>query len=463
MRLAGTILTFVAGRAPTESWSRQRGRHKNGTVPVWALTGLWVGLVLAALAAAPCRADDGTSGSPIIQPMPPSAAPSNYWSMPIVPNPPVRPGQGSRPASWPGGPPVDTSWGSRSNQPVPGVALQPCDGAQIVARVGSEAILKSDMMDEIRDMVQKLVAKNKDSLRPQEVDAFRSHTMQLAAQSPAALRQALRTCVQRKLICQDAKNAIPAESWTKVEDELRKDIENTQVDVLMKRANVSSRAELEKKLRAEGSSLEREKRFIMEQILASEWIRQQVKRDDATPSELEMLSYYRSHRDEFTSPARAQYEELMVRYPDGKYPTEEAARAAIAQLGNRVLSGVPFAQVAREGSDGATAPDGGQRPWTHKGALACQAVDQALFNLPLGQLSPILESPRGFYIIRVTRREDAQVKAYRDAQVDIKDKIAKQRSDKQLKDYLDKLEAKTPTWTIFDSAEVARRPGATTY
>ena len=44
----GTVPIFVAGRAPTEGWSRQRGRHKNGTVPLpgeqalrWALAHEW--------------------------------------------------------------------------------------------------------------------------------------------------------------------------------------------------------------------------------------------------------------------------------------------------------------------------------------------------------------------------------------------------------------------------------------
>jgi hypothetical protein len=175
-----------------------------------------------------------------------------------------------------------------------------------------------------------------------------------------------------------------------------------------------------------------------------------------------MLAYFHAHQDQFTAPARARYEELMVRYPGGKYPTKKAALDALWQMGHRVWSGEPFAQVARNGSEGATAAEGGERPWTTKGALACQAMDEALFGLPLGQLSQILESPQGFYIIRVTQREGAMVKDFRDAQVEIKDKIIQERSDKQLKDYLAKLETRTPVRTIFDSdvgpSQVARRP-----
>ena len=67
-------------------------------------------------------------------------------------------------------------------------------------------------------------------------------------------------------------------------------------------------------------------------------------------------------------------------------------------MGNQVFAGAPFAEVAKAGSDGVTAAAGGQRDWTNKGSLACQELDRALFGLPVGQLSPIIEGPTGFHI-----------------------------------------------------------------
>ena len=82
--------------------------------------------------------------------------------------------------------------------------------------------------------------------------------------------------------------------------------------------------------------------------------------------------------------------------------------------------------------------------------MTCQELDAALFNLPVGQLSPIIEGAKGYHIIRVTGREAEVVKPFLEAQVDIKKKIADQRSQKQFREYLAKLEARTPVWTIFD-------------
>ena len=81
----------------------------------------------------------------------------------------------------------------------------------------------------------------------------------------------------------------------------------------------------------------------------------QIKRDDEiTPDQ--MVAYYRQHLDEFTTPDRVKWEELMVRLE--KYPSSEAAYAALARMGNQVLAGANFADVAKAASDGA---DGAQR------------------------------------------------------------------------------------------------------
>ena len=61
--------------------------------------------------------------------------------------------------------------------------------------------------------------------------------------------------------------------------------------------------------------------------------------------------------------------------------------------------------------------------------------------------------PNGYHIVRATVREDARVTPFLDAQVDIREKIVKQRSDKQIHEYLAKLEARTPMTTIFDAKD----------
>jgi parvulin-like peptidyl-prolyl isomerase len=126
-------------------------------------------------------------------------------------------------------------------------------------------------------------------------------------------------------------------------------------------------------------------------------------------------------------------------------------------MGNDILRGVAWADVARQGSTGPTAQQGGQRDWTTQGSLASQALDGALFSLPLNVPSQILEDERGFHIIRVLERVDAGRVPFRDAQVKIKEQIDKDRQQKAVQEYQAKLRKETHVWTVFDDPDSAQR------
>ena len=224
----------------------------------------------------------------------------------------------------------------------------------------------------------------------------------------------------------------------------------------MKREQVTSREELEWKLRSEGTSLERERRTFMQKTISQQWIHQKVKPDDEITHE-EMLAWYQAHLREFEKPPRVRWEELMVRV--SKYPSNEAAYAALAAMGNDVaLAGRPLAEVAKVRSDGPTAAEGGARDWTNQGALAAEQLDQALFALPQGQLSRILESKTGLHIVRVLEREGLARTAFSDAQVQIREKIRQERTKKLVDEYVAKLKKDFPVWTILERSARKSEP-----
>jgi hypothetical protein len=400
-----------------------------------------------------CSAQDWQGNGQGYTPMPPVApiSPGNF-NQPVVPGPPVERPAASRPASWPGGPPAQSSpWPQQAspNGTFPAGELKPCAGSRIIAHVGSEAILESDVVlrsfdkqgsvAEVIGAVDVVIEKNKNRIPPD----------QLETQRDLLLKKTLSSIMQDKLVYQDAKRTIPAEGLANFEKKLAEMFDTDEQPKLMKNAKVATAREYDQKLRTLGTSLEHEKRAFIERTLAREWAHQQVKPNDDNTYDQMVVFYYRDHLQEFTTPARAEWEELMVRY--SKYPGNKAAAyGAIARMGNQVLGGAPFAQVAKAGSDGLTAANGGRWPWTSKGALTCRELDAALFGLPLGQLSPIISGEKGFHIIRVTRREDERVRPYLEAQVDIQQKMKQQRSQKQFREYMEKLEQRTPVWTIFD-------------
>ena len=122
-------------------------------------------------------------------------------------------------------------------------------------------------------------------------------------------------------------------------------------------------------------------------------------------------------------------------------------------MGNEVFNGRPFNEVAREKSDGATASNGGVFDWTSKGSLVSTKLDEALFELPIGQLSSILEDGDTLHIIRVTERTEAGRTPFIDAQVGIRGKLLAEQRNNEMSSYLQRLRDRTPVWTIFDEDE----------
>ena len=169
-----------------------------------------------------------------------------------------------------------------------------------------------------------------------------------------------------------------------------------------------------------------------------------------------MLDFYNEHSSDYAKPARAKWEQLMVKFSE--FPNRQAAWEAMAAMGNRVLRGAPLDAVAKRESQGIRASRGGQYDWTSKGSLKNEAVDQAIFTLPVSELSPIIESPEGFHIVRVIEREDEGMVPFTQAQVEIKEQIKKQRKQKATEAYIKEVKEKAQVWTVFDDENQSEPP-----
>ncbi|MEN6459088.1 MAG: peptidyl-prolyl cis-trans isomerase [Thermoguttaceae bacterium] len=401
-------------------------------------------IVFILVACAVCSAAAQDSANNGVTPMTPASGASSNWRGQFTgPSAPANPGAPSRPSTWPTDPSPDQRTGSSGrDKGLPAGELHVCEGAVKLGGVGQEIILASEIMPSVNEFCMR----NQGRIPSAEIEAQRKQLIQ----------QGLQRRIETLLITQDAKRTIPSEGWTHVHEQLGKMFEEQELDKMIKQSGANSRTELDAKLKMVGSSVEKMKRAYCEHELARQWVGMQIKVNEEVTYD-QMLTYYRKHTDDFTKPSRAKWEELMIGF--ARYPTKEAAGEAIARLGNQVVAGAPFAEVAKA-SDGVTASKGGRRDWTAQGSLVCQAIDQALFTLPVGQLSPIIEGPTGFHIVRVTQREEVMVTPFLEAQVEIRTKIMEERRKKQITEYLDKLKGRTAVWTIFDKEKPEQQTAA---
>lgn len=260
--------------------------------------------------------------------------------------------------------------------------------------------------------------------------------------------------IEDKLLCQDAARELK-DNTKNVKDHMARIYESKLIPDLMKKFKAGSRQDLNDMVLKEwGISLETHKQQFIESTLASEWAKKQLKTDNDEVGHDEMLDYYHEHVTEFETPPRARWEELVVR----KGSDAREAHAKICAMGNWVLDGAAFAEVAKAHSQGASGPQGGQRDWTSRGSLVSKPLDQAIFctKLEPGQLSPVFEDEQAYYIIRVLEREPPVRTPFLEAQTEVKEKIRKKHALDAKSAYLAKLKKRTRIWnSLEDKGETA--------
>ncbi|TWT33396.1 peptidylprolyl isomerase [Blastopirellula retiformator] len=324
--------------------------------------------------------------------------------------------------------------------------------ARIVALVGGQPILAGDILGPVNQAIAKRVAQLPEEQQAQVTEEILEEQRQLA------LRELLPNMIDTKMVYLDFIRTIPQDKLTEMQAHLDTQYAEYQMESDLKQYGVQTPAELDIALRKEGSSLEKKKRLFLEQIIAQQQLRTHVK-PDTEVTHRQMLDFYHEHAAEYERPARARWEQLMVRFD--KFNTKGEAEQAIADMGNQVLRGAPLDAVAKKHSQGFRASDGGQYDWTTRDSLKNETIDRAIFSLPPNRLSQIIESPEGYHIVRVLEREEDSMKPFRDAQLEIKEKIRNERANQAQREYITGVRKRTTVWTIFDeekSSQTATSP-----
>jgi peptidyl-prolyl cis-trans isomerase SurA len=318
----------------------------------------------------------------------------------------------------------------------------------VVARIGPEVVLEGDLLT---PSALNWLAKVSPGLKPEQV---RELKLQIC-------RQVIDQHIETLLVYVDACREIPEDKLPDIRKNVDKAFDEQFLPKLMQEANAANTLEYEQSLRAKGQSLDRLRKMFFERGIAQEWMRKNAGADGEIPH-ADMIAWYQNHLADYDYPAKARFEALTVK--DGLKRSRQQAWQMLAEMGNEVLAGRPLAEVAKAKSEGPTAASGGEFDWTTKGSLSSLVLDEAIFSLPVGQLSTILADENALHIVRVTERKEAGRISFVDSQVDIRNSLHEERRRRQMDEYLARLRERTPVWTIFDGqpadAVTAARPTA---
>ena len=308
---------------------------------------------------------------------------------------------------------------------------------QVLAIVGGHPIYHGDMIYEISQIVERFMGPAPREMKQREARGL--------------IPRLLPKYIDQKLMYVDAMRNLP--EGAKIQDAIadaEDQFESLEMPNMIKKAGVKNSLEFDGHLRANGSSL-RQMRRQWAQTQISRFLLRQNLNINPEVTHQELLDHYQEHRKDYFIPARVRWEQLVVRF--NKFPTRMEAKKALVIMGNEVVGGASFAAVAKRSSHGFRASQGGRHDWTTKGSLAATSIDEALFDIPLDTLSDIIESDTGFHIVRVLERQNEGHVPFRDAQVEIREKIVEEKRNEILAKHVEKLRAEIPIEYLIDTPE----------
>jgi len=166
------------------------------------------------------------------------------------------------------------------------------------------------------------------------------------------------------------------------------------------------RQALESNIGQFGMSYDQLRQFIREMELSRALIEKQIS-PTIQVSDEEVKTFYDENSQLFDAEAQVHARHIIFNATleaDAKTVAEARAKAEAAR--QRALVGEDFAELARELSEGPSAPNGGDLGFFTKGQTA-PAFAAAAFALEPGGISPVVRTPFGLHVIKVEEKRPA--------------------------------------------------------
>jgi len=192
----------------------------------------------------------------------------------------------------------------------------------------------------------------------------------------------------------------------------------------------------------EGSSFEAYKEEVRNHLMKMRLATKEV-RSKISVSDEEIGDYYSKHRDLYEGKEAVRLQQILLIVPkDADEETRERLRAEAEKILVQLKSGESFGLLAARFSQGPAAQTGGDLGFVDKGTLL-PVVDEAAFKLKVNELSPVIESPIGFHILKVVDRRGKGVKSLAAVREEIKEEITNEKMEKKLQDWIQELRKKS--------------------
>ena len=207
-----------------------------------------------------------------------------------------------------------------------------------------------------------------------------------------------------------------------------------------------------------GSNYEQVMEMIREMDLVRSLIEQKIS-PSIQVSDEDVASFYAENPEMFKNEAQVHARHIIfAAREDADAGTVATAGAKAEKARERALAGEDFAELAREVSEGPSAPTGGDLGFFTREQMVPAFADAA-FALEPGQISGVVRSPFGFHVIKVEEKRPAGTLPLDEVSDDLQSMLVQQKTGEEVGKMVEAL-ADTATITPLGTPQADTAGGA---
>ncbi|GAM10661.1 chaperone SurA [Geobacter sp. OR-1] len=160
-------------------------------------------------------------------------------------------------------------------------------------------------------------------------------------------------------------------------------------------------------------------RFVSRNIIAKRMKELEVNKKVKVTDEM-VASYYEENKGKYSKPEEFRASIILIKVPPSSLPEQrEEFKKKSDDIYMQFKNGASFEELATKYSDDLSRIKGGDLGYFHAGQADDQDFDAQIRNMKVGEISGILKSLKGYYMVKLTDKKPARQLPFED----VKDKI----------------------------------------
>jgi peptidyl-prolyl cis-trans isomerase SurA len=218
-------------------------------------------------------------------------------------------------------------------------------------------------------------------------------------------------------------------------------VEPSEVDQaiseMMRRQGIPSLDLFEKNL-PKGLSSEAYRQELKDEITLVKLVERET-RSKVVIRDEEVLDYYNAHQEAYKRPSEIRLSMIFIPAPkEGSPEAMQAAREKALDILSKINGGADFTETARKESSGPEALHGGDVGYFKPGDLSF-SLEKAVAALSVGEVSGVVASSTGWYILKLTDQKAAEVLPFSKVRQEIQRTLFQEKQEQIYRFWLNRL------------------------